>query len=261
MPHPPREPLVDTPSAPVQLEQLLRRADLWRGRVQAVLPQGACSTGFAPLDAALLHKGWPLGCLIEICQESAAAVDWYLCAHGLKGVKGGIALLNPPNVPFAQGLIQLGIDLERLVIVRTDNQADFVQSFVELSSRDVCGALMAWQPQQALSYAQVRKCLLATAQSAGLSFLFRPAIAGFASSPASLRLQLSLKAAHVQVRILKQRGMLPTGDACIDVALPARWQAQVPHHQGQTDAPARMAPAKTAPQSSAKTLIFTGRRL
>ncbi len=244
------------------LEQLLCRPDVWRGRVQGEVSRPAIATGFDGLDAALLQRGWPLGCLIEVCQERMGAVDWYVFGHALKHTSGGIALLNPPDLPFAQGLIQEGIDLERLVIVHTANRADFVQSFVELSSRDVCAALLAWQPQQALSYAQVRKCLLATAHSRCLSTLFRPVEAAANSSPASLRLLLRMQTDHVQVRILKQRGMLQAPDGLIKISLPASWQAQLPYaHLGQERAAALSQPMPAAAaQRTATTLVFPGRR-
>lgn len=217
------------PSSSDNLAQLLRRQDVWRGHAQRLVPQLALATGFDALDSALLNRGWPLGSLIEVCQEGHNQGDWCLLSRALTATKGLIILLNPPELPFAQGLIQLGIDLERVLIVQTPQRADFLNSFVELSRSNACDAVLAWQPKQALTYTDLRKCLLASAEAKGLFVLFRPASAQQQSSPACLRLVLDMQAAELRVTIFKQKGMLQQRDQLIPLAVPDAWQAQLPH--------------------------------
>lgn len=222
--------ITDNPS--VTLEQLLRRNDLWRGRSANFAPQLALDTGYAPLNTALLNKGWPLGSLIEICQRNLSHSEWLLLTPALLATEAGyIVLLNPPARPFAQGLIQAGLDLDRLLIVQTRNKADFLASFSELVRSDACDAVLAWQPSQPLSYTELRKCLLATADGQGLYVLFRAAQMQQQSSPATLRLFTDIQAGGLHVRIFKQKGVMQQQQSqAITLPLPQAWLKQLPHY-------------------------------
>ncbi len=220
------------PGSTATLEQLLRREDVWRGHSRRFTPQVTLDTGYSRLNAALLHKGWPLGRLIEVCQPSLCGnSEWQLMAPALlNAAQGYVLLLNPPALPFAQGLLQIGLSLERLLVVQVENKADFIASFVELARAEACTAILAWQPKQALTYTELRKCLLATADGRALSVLFRPSSAELQSSPASLRLAVELQPQDLRVRIFKQKGLLqksPLG--ALSLPLPAAWTGLLPH--------------------------------
>jgi protein ImuA len=247
-------------SAPATLEQLLRRQDIWRGYAQRVTPSLALPTGFEDLDAVLLNQGWPLGSLIEICQQGSTQADWCLLLQALLNSQGLIVLLNPPELPFAQGLIQRGMDLERLVIVQCDGRANFLHSFVELCRSGACDAVLAWQPKQALTYTHLRKCLLAADEAQGLYVLFRSVSAQQQNSPAALRLVLDMHASELHVTIFKQRGMLQKQDCVLKLPLPQAWQPQLPHRlliQGHSSAAAKKTGAPRKP--IAITIPFRGR--
>ncbi|WP_018015806.1 translesion DNA synthesis-associated protein ImuA [Teredinibacter turnerae] len=225
-----------TTPPPATLEQLLQRGDVWRGHSQYFISQDAVDTGYPPLNSALLNNGWPLSSLIEICQPSAGHGDWLLtapCAQHLlqKQPHGYIVLLNPPALPFSQGMLFSGIPLEQLVVVQITAKNDFIASFVELARASSCALLMAWQPKQALTYTELRKCQLATADGSGVYLLFRHNRQRQESSPASLRLTTQLNSQHLQVHILKQRGQLRPGSAAIDLPLPDYAQTYKPHRQ------------------------------
>lgn len=216
---------------PKTLEQLLHRGDIWRGRNQLPLTRAVLDTGFSTLNAALLNRGWPLGSLIEVSQQNLGHSEWLLLTPALCATSGGyLVLLNPPAIPFAQGLIQAGINLDHILVVQASNKADFLFSFSELARTESCDALLAWQPQQALSYTELRKCLLATAEGRGLYVLFRPASTRQQSSPAALRLGTELRAQALEVHIYKQKGVLQTvRSPTIKLPLPKSWQSLPPH--------------------------------
>ena len=220
--HPTNFPVSGTPS----LAELLRRNDIWRGQSQRFSRQSALDTGYSALNAALLNQGWPLKSLIEVCQASLGNGEWQLLWPLLRQLAGGyVVLLNPPCLPFAQSLMQAGVDLDRLLVVNTSRKADFLASFIELSRSSACEVLLAWQPQQALSYTELRKCLLATAEGSGVYFLWRPVSARQQSSPASLRLGLEIKAQALHIHIFKQRGLLQQQpEHAISLPLPDAWQ-------------------------------------
>jgi protein ImuA len=226
------------------LEQLLKRNDIWRGNSRALVPQLTLDTGYAELNAALLNGGWPVRSLVEICQKGLQQQEWLLFSPTLKASTGYIVLLNPPAIPFCQALIQADIDLERVIIVKVANKADFLASFVELARTESCEVLLAWQQQQTLGYTELRKCLLATQEASGLCTLFRPESAQQQSSPASLRLLSEITPTAVQLTIFKQKGVLQQHKSeAIILSLPAAWKGLQPYHlldetklAGHTDA-------------------------
>jgi protein ImuA len=211
------------------LEQLLLREDTWLGHSQRFTSRSTLATGYEALDDMLLNQGWPLGSLIEVCQPERHG-EWQLFLPALREISGLVVLVNPPATPFSQALIQAGIDLERLIVVTASEKDHFLTSFLELARASV-GALLAWQPMR-LSYTEIRKCLLATTEGAGLSVLFRPRQARQQSSPAGLRLLTQTVPAGLEVTVFKQKGQLQTRqNRPIILSLPQSWAAQPAYHQ------------------------------
>lgn len=230
---------------PPSLDQLLQRGDIWRGQSQHLLSYAAWDTGYKELNDKLLNQGWPIACLVEICQtggktesgypgshtNATSQGEWLLLAPAIRQIKEGYTvLLNPPAVPFAAGLIQAGINLDRLLVVEAETKMDFLASFVELARAEICVAVLAWQPKQSLSYTELRKCQLACSNGRGLYFLFRPISARQQSSPAAVRLCTWLHFQSLEVQIFKQKGSLSRVDEeSIHLPLPVQWQPAVCH--------------------------------
>lgn len=218
----------ETPT-PMALEQLLQRDDLWRGHSQRFTTRPAINTGYEPLNTRLLNRGWPLGSLVEVCQQSMHG-EWQLFTPALIDFPGLIVLLNPPAAPFSQAFIQAGIDLERLLVVTATEKDHFIACFVELSRASV-GAVLAWQPNDSLTYTELRKCQLAAIDGSGLSVMFRPAAAQQQSSPAALRLYARRVPAGLEITVFKQKGHLQTRQTRpVVLSLPTRWQPTLPYH-------------------------------
>ena len=212
----------------VSIEKLLLRHDTWRGQPQGFGIQPTVSTGFNELDNNLVNRGWPLGSLIEICQPKIQA-EWQLFMPALHQLAGLIVLLNPPYTPFCQGLIQAGLDLERLVVVATRDKNHFIACFIELARTSV-GAVMAWQPNDNLSYTELRKLALATTDGTSLCALFRPSVNQQQSSPAALRIFARPLPAVLELTLFKQKGLLQTQQIRpLTLPLPDTWQAILPY--------------------------------
>lgn len=195
----------DNPSS-ASLEQLLLRDDMWMGHSQRFTGRTALTTGHAALDERLLHQGWPLGTLIEVCQPGQQG-EWLLFTPALREVTGLIVLLNPPAAPFSQAFIQAGFDLDRLLVVHATEKKHFIGCFTELARASV-GAVLAWQPQEAISYTELRKCLLSASDGTGLCVMFRPLVAQQQSSPARLRLFVRFLSNALEITVFKQTGYL-----------------------------------------------------
>ena len=227
----------------INLEQLLNRPDIWRGDSRAFVPRVSVDSGFPALNEALLNKGWPTQTLIEICQKGLAQQEWLLFSGVLTKTTAYIVLLNPPAMPFCQALIQAGVDLDRVVVVEVSNKADFLASFIELARTESCELLLAWQPQQLLSYTELRKCLLATNESSRLCVLFRPEHAQQETSPASLRLIIEIASAELRLSIFKQKGVLQSSGT-ITLPIPKAWKGFLPYHLLDKSLPGHSSPAK-----------------
>lgn len=251
-----------TDTSDINLEQLLNRSDIWRGDSRAFVPQLAVDSGYADLNASLLNSGWPTRSLVEVCQRGLNQQEWQLLSPALKVGTGYIVLLNPPALPFCQALIQWGIDLERIIIVQITNKADFLASFVELARSESCEVLLAWQQHQTLSYTELRKCLLATNEGAGLCVLFRPESAQQQSSPATLRLLTEVTSTQVQIKIFKQKGVLQQQQAQpIALPLPKAWKGLLPYHLlDQTVLPGHSGASPTKRKSATIVPLKRGKR-
>ncbi len=215
-----------------RLEQLLHRDDIWQGNSPPTPARAGLSTGYANLDSALLHRGWPLGALTEICQPGYQG-EWQLFLPALRTLENGlIVLLNPPAEPFCQAMIQAGLDLDRLVVVGNADKREFMASFRELARSTCCAAILGWQPADGLSYTDLRKCLLAATDGGALCTLFRPSAAQRQSSPAPLRVFGKAIPAGLEVTVFKQTGMLQRSwPRPLLLPLPECWQQQPPHRE------------------------------
>lgn len=189
----------------------------------------ALETGYENLNASLLNRGWPLESLVEVCQHGMQG-EWQLFTPSLLQWPGFIVLLNPPAEPFSQAFIQAGIDLERLIVVTATEKNHFIACFVELSRASV-GALLSWQPNESMTYTELRKCQLASAEGTGLSVMFRPASAQQQSSPATLRVYAQIVPTGLEITVFKQKGHLQTQqNRPIVLPLPDTWQPALPYH-------------------------------
>jgi len=235
---------------PVSIEQLLLRDDTWLGHSGRFANREAVATGYAQLDETLMNRGWPLKSLVEVCQ-SKMQVEWQLFLPALQQMPGLIVLLNPPAMPFCQALLQTKVDLDRLVIVQAKEKNDFIAAFIELARANV-GSLITWQPDDQLTYTELRKCALATIEGSSLCVMFRPAVAQQQHSPASLRVFAQLVADGLEVTAFKQRGYLQTHQPQpVIIPLPDNWKPALPYyalnHRQIDSKPRRLASVTTLP--------------
>ena len=224
----------------VSLEELLRHNDIWRGHSYRFRPRTCLDTGHPPLNDQLLHGGWPLGSLTEVCQQGFQG-EWQLFLPAMLRISPGlIVLLNPPAEPFSQTLIQAGIDLDRLVIVDAEDRSSFLAAFSTLARTASFGAVFAWQPQSGLSYTHLRKCQLAASEGSGLYVIFRPSAVQQQSSPASLRLFSQILPDCLALTIFKQKGVLQRHQSHpVTLPLPGAWHPDLPYEVVTTETQSR----------------------
>jgi cell division inhibitor SulA/protein ImuA len=226
--------MAEAPAAPVtgdreeRLRTLLRRrgpehGDLWRGRRShdelPVLP-----TGHARLDAFLPGGGWPLGALTELLAERPGLGEFHLLLPLLSSITpvpdrrraplrgaGWAILVDPPWMPYPHALHGHGVDLRRLLLVRTPDAKQSLWACEQALRGVRGGTVLIWlqrQRQQA-AFSHLRRLQLAARAGRKSAFVFRAASAAGQSSPASLRLHLARERGGLRITMLKGRGAEP----------------------------------------------------
>ena len=234
------------------LRKLLSSPQLWRAQDLAAAPppQGPAGlpTGFPQLDQLLPGQGWPRAALTEILCDGAGIGELRLLAAGLAQLSqqaaGWIPWINPPLLPYAPALAGYGIDVSKILLVRTDaganSHGDALWVLEQALESGACSAALAWLDERKLRIADLRRLQLRARQGGAWAVLFRPEQAAVQPSAAELRLRLRTdKGPWLSLSILKRRGGWPIEGLAYS-AVPA--QTAVLHSPASSEA-LRMAPA------------------
>jgi hypothetical protein len=184
-----------------------RHPGIWRG---GELARSACpgiASGFAALDAELPGDGWPRGALTEILPQHEGIGELRILGPALAQLAAQgkfIAWIAPPYLPYAPALAAAGIDLARVVIVKTSRDADSLWAAEQALRSAACGGVLAW-PRD-IRFPQLRRLQLAAEDGRCLAVLFRPTQAAREPSPAVLRIALATSAGGLALSIFKRRG-------------------------------------------------------
>lgn len=190
------------------LGALLRHPGIWRGdSLEEAAPPGV-PTGFAGLDALLPGGGWPRGTVAEILVEREGTGELSLLLPALARLSSGtdrwVALVAPPWLPYAPALAAGGVDLARLLVVRTGSGDDALWAMEQALRSGACSAVLAW-PRSPGEKA-LRRLQLAAGSGDCWGACFTPARAAAGQSPLPLRLKVSGAAGRTLVQVVKRRG-------------------------------------------------------
>ena len=204
------------------LQRLLSSPQLWRAQdlAAAPRPQGPAGlpTGLPELDRLLPGQGWPRAGLTEILCDGAGFGELRLLAAGLAQLSQHesrwITWVNPPFLPYAPALASHGIDVGKILLVRTDasaaNHQDAFWVLQQALESGACSAALAWLDERRLRIADLRRLQLRARQGGAWAVLFRPEQAAAQPSAAELRLRLRTgKGPSASLSILKRRGGWP----------------------------------------------------
>lgn len=172
------------------LDALLHASHLWRGDSQAAVSLPSEPTGYATLDALLPGGGWPRAALTELLVPQPGIGELSLLLPVLARLSrqdSWIALVAPPHLPCAPALAAAGIDLSRLLVIRTGSGADTLWAVEQALASGACSAVLGWP--SLLHERALRRWQLAVESGRGLAFHFSFGQAT-SSSLAALRLQL-----------------------------------------------------------------------
>lgn len=199
-----------SPAARASLREVLAHEGVWRGR-QRRHRLSTVPSGHPALDRRLPGGGWPRGALTELLTHRPGLGETSLLLPALAPmVRGGgwLLLVDPPWVPCPAAFQGQGLELQRLVLIRTRDARESLWA-CEQALRAACGGVMlAWLPggRHQAGFAHLRRLQLAAQGSRQCAFLFRPADAAGQASPSPLRLHLRAEGARLDLTLLKCRG-------------------------------------------------------
>jgi protein ImuA len=241
---------VSSPSLPATLPALpVWRADrLAEHHADAA---GVRPTGFAVLDAELPGGGWPAAGLTELLHAAPGHGELQLLAPMLAASTGPLLWVAPPLQPYAPALQRLGVAPERLVIAQPEGAANAAWAAEQALRAGALAAVLWWQGPEPLAPATLRRLQLAAVEGRTPLFALRSMSVRSQSSPAPLRLALSLPApGRVALDVFKRRGPPRTAPLLFDLPGPTRRRDRVPpppspdssnRHAVVRSAPARLA--------------------
>lgn len=99
------------------------------------------------------------------------------------------ALVNPPFIPYAPALSNAGVQLNRILIIDTDDDNDTLWSAEQLLRAGIFAMVVCWINKT--DHRRQRRLQLAAETGRSLAIAYRPAAAIKQSSPAALRIHLS----------------------------------------------------------------------
>lgn len=198
------------------------------------------------LDKELPGGGWPTACLSEVLPAHEGIGELRLMGPGLACLSSQgrrLAWVAPPYLPYAPALDAAGIELERLLIVRTRTAAEALWAAEQALRSQACGAVLLWSAT--CDHAALRRLQLAAEHGRALALLFRPPTAHSRASPAALRLRLDSANGGLAVHILKRRGPPLHRPVFIPCATAAEGHRPV-RQDSAANAPATESPARMA---------------
>lgn len=195
--------------------------DVWQADAEQA-DEGGVHTGFAALDAAFFHRGWPRAGLTELLCETCGIGELRLLAPALAALcrneARSIALVAPPFVPYPQALGGVGVDVGKILLIRPRNRHEALWAMEQALRIGACSAVLGWLSEKSLGFSNLRRLLLAARQGEAWGSLFRPAQAANGASAAELRLHLSPGSGNrLRVNVIKRRGGWPLSGIELDV--------------------------------------------
>ena len=169
------------------------------------------STGVAELDILLSGKGLRRGSVVEwlAASDGCGALSLALSvAHQACRQGGALVVIDPRRELYPPGIDDLGIDLERLLIVRPDTPQDCVWALDQSLRCQGVATVVGWVTH--LDSRTFRRLQLSAEAGNGLGLLIRPAEARHEPSWAATRLFVEPLPSPIEqrfrVELLRNRG-------------------------------------------------------
>jgi hypothetical protein len=161
-------------------------------------------TGYAELDLLLPGGGWPTGTLSEIYVERSGIGELQLlmpAAATLTQDGRGLAMVSPPTMPYTPALAARGVQLQHVLILRSQPDDKQAATSEQLLFSGNCGMLLLWHDH--LQERLLQRLQHAAERSGALVVLYRSRRAQ-PFSGAALRLHVSRNDGRTVINVLKR---------------------------------------------------------
>lgn len=192
---------------PGSLDLILENPAIWRGDQYAKVVVESVATGFPELDAQLPGGGWPRAALTELLVSRPGVGELRLLMPALARLAQAekwLVLVAPPHQPYAPGFRFAGVDLARVVVVKTRSDGESLWATERCLRCGSCAAVLSWAGSGSPS--TLRRLQLAAEEGKGIGVVFGSTRHAAQPSPAPLRIQVSAHRAGIELQILKRRG-------------------------------------------------------
>ena len=196
-----------------RIDQLLQRnPNLWRGCNMTDQGFQGLSTGFPELDDILPGQGWPQSGLVEIISRHWGMGELQLLIPLMRSIaKQGqwILWIAPPYIPYAPALIQAGIDIHQVLVIKQDTSCkDALWSMEKALKAKDCGMVLTWQNW--LPGKVLRRLQLAAEAGETLGIFFKRKDSKYSQLPLRLQIKDSDSKNHqfsaAEITVIKARG-------------------------------------------------------
>jgi len=189
------------------LEALLQHPGIWRGNELSHVALPGIPSGFAELDCELPGGGWPRGALTEILYDHEGIGEVSLLTPALAKLSGEtawIVFVNPAYLPYAPALAGFGIDLSRIVLIRTRSSEESMWAMEQALRSGSCAAVLGFMPY--CNERGLRRMQAAAEAGKCLGVYFAHSDHALHASPAALRVKLTPQKQTTLVQVIKRRG-------------------------------------------------------
>ncbi|MGQ7247698.1 translesion DNA synthesis-associated protein ImuA [Halomonas sp. V046] len=209
------------PSPSDSLALLMKRGALWRGQQHHrwsphVGTDEASPTGFDELDA-VLGGGWPRGDLLELLVAGHGMGEIRLFEPLMKGC-ARVLWVDPPWLPHGAALGAAGMDLSRLIVIRTRSLKERLWATEQALKSGCCDLVLSWF--DAVQGPWLRRLQLAVTEGGGTGVVLRSARFAEQGSAAPWRLRLDRRETspeRLRVHAFKRKGAMPA--PCVEIDL------------------------------------------
>jgi protein ImuA len=159
-----------------------------------------------------LDRDLPGGALVELLAAAEGSGSWTLALLMGKqacGERNILVIADEQRCFYPPAAVRLGIDLRRLLVIRSQRRADILSALVQSLRCSAVGAAIG--RFERLTAAEYRSLQLAAETGSGMGFLLRPVSALRAPSFAVARLLITPMAStgacrRVRVEVVRNRG-------------------------------------------------------
>ncbi len=212
------------------LNALLNQSRVWRGKAVSQPGTAVHSSGYPGMDDLLPGGGWPAGGVVEVITASFGIGEVRLLVPLMRSLsqerKQWILWVAPPFQPYAPALAQLGIHIDRIVVVQTQDPKEQLWAMEQALKSQACSLVLGWPGK--MTAPNIRRLQLQATQHQSLCFLFCPSEQLQQPSPVSIKM-------HVQAGVQATRptspvSVSPTRTDCVSVQLLKRRGSWAMHH-------------------------------